>query len=111
MEEQLVNIGIWGAIILFVIALAAAIILPIVNSLDNPASLVKSLGGIAIIGALFLFSYLVSGDEVTAKYITYKVTSPGASQLVGGGLTMMFLLLIITIVGVVFSEINKALKS
>ncbi len=109
--ENLVDIGLWGAEIMVVVGILAAIVLPLINSLGDPKVLVKSLVGVAILGTLFLVGWLMSGDEVTPTYISYNVTSAGESKLVGGGLMMMYLLFIIAAAGVVFSEVYKALKS
>jgi len=108
--EAFVDIGLWAATIMLVIGSLAAIIMPIINSLNDPKTLIVSGAGILILGVIFLVSYAISGDEVTANYITYNVTTPGMSKMIGGGLTMMFILFIITVVGVVFTEIYKALN-
>ncbi|MDH5603791.1 MAG: hypothetical protein OEY51_07625 [Cyclobacteriaceae bacterium] len=108
--EAFVDIGLWAATIMLVIAILAAIIMPIINSLNDPKSLMVSGAGILILAVIFLVSYAIAGDEVTANYITYNVTTPGMSKMIGGGLTMMFILFIITVVGVVFTEIYKALN-
>jgi hypothetical protein len=46
---------------------------------------------------------------VTVKYTTMGVDS-GASKLIGAGLIMFYIILVVTIVGMVYSEISKALK-
>jgi len=106
--EAFVDIGLWAAIIMVAVGGLAAIVMPIINSLGNPKSLIVSGAGILILGVIFLLSYAIAGDEVTANYITYNVTTPTMSKVVGGGLTMMLILFIITALGVVFSEIYKA---
>ena len=108
--EAFVDIGLWAAIIMVGIGGLAAIVMPIINSLSDPKSLIVSVAGIVILGVIFLISYAISSDEVTANYITYNVTTPTMSKVVGGGLTMMMILAIITAIGVVFSEIYKALN-
>ncbi|MDH5598965.1 MAG: hypothetical protein OEY34_07565 [Cyclobacteriaceae bacterium] len=109
-DNVLVNIGLWAAYVLFIVALISAVVLPLINAMSNPKSLLFSLGGIAILGVIFLVGWVLSGDEVTAKYISKGVESASVSKLIGGGLTMMYILFIIAVVGIVFSEINKALK-
>ena len=109
--ETFVDVGIWGAIILVVIAILASVLMPLINSLSQPKTLLKSLYGIIFIGVIFLVSYLMSGNEVTPNYISYNVTTPGLSKLVGAGLTTTIIMAGVAIIGIVFSEINKAIKS
>ncbi|MDH5396897.1 MAG: hypothetical protein OEX02_02035 [Cyclobacteriaceae bacterium] len=105
-----VDIGLWAAMILVVVASATAVIMPVINSLDNPKSLLYSLGGLVLIGLIFLIGYGIASDEVTAKYISYDVTTPTMSKLIGGGLETTYMLLTIACIGIVFSEVYKALK-
>ena len=109
--ETFVDIAIWAAIIMVIVAVLASVLMPLIQSLSNPKSLLKSLYGFVFIGVVFLISYLAAGNEVTANYINYNVTTPGLSKLVGAGLTTTIFLAIIATVGIVYSEINKALKS
>jgi len=108
--ETLVDIGLWAAILMVAIAGIMAAVWPLINSLKDPKALIVSGIGIAAILVIFLISYAISGDEVTANYMTYNVTTPTMSKVVGGGLTMTLIMFIITAVGVVFSEIYKALN-
>ena len=107
--ENFVDIGLWVAYILVFIAIVSAVILPIVNSLSNPKSLIKPLLAIVGIGVLFLISWSVAGDAVNARAIAAGV-SGGVSQAVGGALITMYILFIAAIVGIVFTEINKVFK-
>ena len=106
-----VDIGLWTTAILLGIAIAAAVIMPLINSLSDPKSLLKSGMGLGILAIIFLIAWGASTNEVTANYISYNVTSETASQLIGGGLLMMYILFGIGLVGVVISEIHKAIKS
>ena len=109
--ETLVDIGLWTAEIMVGIAILAAIVLPFINSLSNPKSLLKALYGVLFIGIVFLVAYLVAGDEVTPNYISYNVTSAGVSKLIGAALTTAMFMAFIAVIGIVYSEVNKALKS
>ena len=111
MEELLVNVGLWVSYVLFGVAVAAAIIMPFINALSHPESLIKIGIGLAVLIVVFVIGYFTAGNEVTDKYIDYNVETPGMSKFVGGMLGMMYILFIIAAIGVVFSEINKALKS
>ena len=94
---------------LVLICALAAIILPTINALSDPSSLVKSgigLGGLVVV---FLISWGISGNEVLASYADFGVDA-GLSKFVGGSLIMMYLMALIAIVGIVFTEISKYFK-
>jgi hypothetical protein len=94
---------------LVIIAAVAAIILPLINALGNPQSLLKSGLGVVAIVALYFIAYAFSGSEVTQQYSKYEV-GPELSKIVGGTLIMAYLLLGFAIVGIVFTEFNKIFK-
>jgi hypothetical protein len=105
----MIDIGLYIFYVLFFIALAAAVILPSISILKNPTSLKSSAMGVGGLVLLFVVSYVLSGSEVTTKYLSAGVDE-GASKMIGAGLIMFYIVLIISIVGMVYSEINKALK-
>jgi dipeptide/tripeptide permease len=110
MQETLVNIGIWSAIILVAIAVLAAVILPLINSLSHPKTLIKSGIGVAFVGVIFLIGWILAGSEVMPTYAVGGITDEGSSKLVGGALTAMYILFILAIVGIIFTEIKKAFR-
>lgn len=102
----------WLAIIGVVGGALLASVWPFIKSLmDDPKKLLKSLYGILFVGGVFLVSYLLAGNEVTANYINYNVTSPGLSKLVGAALTTSIIMAGVAVVGIIYSEINRAFKS
>jgi len=94
---------------LVIIAAVSAILLPLINALGNPQSLVKSGMGVLAIVALYFLAYAFSGSEVTQAYSKYGI-GPDLSKLVGGTLIMAYLLLGFAIIGIIFTEFNKILK-
>lgn len=88
-----------------------AILLPLIKSLDNPKSLMKTGLGIVVILVLFFISYSISTNEVLPKFEgePFNLT-PEMSQLVGGLLITTYILVIITVVGIVLTELNKAIR-
>jgi len=104
-----IDIGMYVAYLFFTVALVAAVVLPAINAVKSPAGLIKSLMGIGGLVVLFIIAYAVSGSEVTAKAAAMGVDE-SSSKMIGAGLTVFYFVLIISIVGVVFSEINKAFK-
>ena len=95
------------ALVIFV--LVAAVLLPLINALGNPQSLLKSGMGVLAIVVLYFISYAFSGSEVTQEYAKFNV-GPELSKIVGGTLIMGYLMLGCAVVGIVFTEINKILR-
>jgi len=106
---ELIDIGIYACYILLFIAVITAVVFPLLQITQNPKALVKSGAGVAGLVVLFFISYALSGSEVTAKYTTMGVAE-GGSKLIGAGLILFYIILIATVIIMVFSEINKAIK-
>ncbi len=106
---DLIDFGMYAAYLFFGVAAVAAIVLPAINLAKSPAGLVKSLMGIGGLAVLFVVAYALSGDEVSQKAAAFGIT-PGTSKMIGAGLVLFYLVLFISLIGVIFSEINKALK-
>jgi hypothetical protein len=106
---ELIDIGIYACYILLFVALITAVVFPLLQITQNPKALVKSGIGVAGLVVLFIISYALSGNEVTARYITMDVHET-ASKLIGAGLILFYIILIATVVIMVYSEISKALK-
>ncbi|WKV11568.1 hypothetical protein [Marivirga harenae] len=106
---EIVDIMLYGSYLLVIVAALGAIVLPLINALDNPKSLLKSALGIVIIGVIYLVSWSVSGDEVTARYIKFDITST-SSRVIGGVLITTYLLMGIAVISIIYSEIRKIVK-
>ena len=93
------------------LAAVLSILLPLIKSLDDPKSLMKT--GLAIVGILVLFfiCYSISGSEVLPKFegAPFFLT-PQMSQLVGGCLITTYVLTVIALGSIVVTELNKAVK-
>lgn len=104
-----VDIGIYLSYIFLGVALIAAVVLPLVSALKHPAGLVKSLVGVGGLVVLFIVAYTLSGSEVSAKAIAMGVDDSG-SKMIGAGLILFYFVLVAAALGIVVSEISKALK-
>ena len=64
-----------------------------------------------MIFVLFFISYSISSNEVLPKFEgePFNLT-PQMSQIVGGCLVTTYILTIIAVVGIVITELNKAIK-
>lgn len=105
------DIALYVGYFLVIIGVIAAVLLPLVNSLGNPKSLVKS--GIAVVALLVVFgiAYSISDNEVSARFAAdpFNLT-PGASQFSGGLLIATYFLLVIAFVSIFVNEISKAIR-
>lgn len=107
--ESFIDIALWVAFGMVAVAALAAIVMPIINSLSHPKTLIKSGVGILVLGVIFLICWGIAGDEVSKRFVEAGLTE-ATSKFSGGLLMTMYVLFVIAIVGIVFSEINKALK-
>jgi hypothetical protein len=89
--------------------IGAAVVFAGVNAAKSPGSSVKSLYGIGALVVVFVVAYAMSGDFVTTEQQA-KGISGGTSKLIGAGLITFYMALVVSILGMVYSEISKALK-
>lgn len=96
---------------LVVVGMVVSILLPLIKSLDDPKSLLKTGLGVVVILVLFFICYSISGNEVLPKFEgePFNMTA-GKSQMVGGLMITTYVLTIVAIVGIVVTEVNKAIK-
>ena len=105
-----ISVGLWISYILLFVAAITAVIFPVLDSIKNPKEIAKS--GISVLGLVILFvlSYVLSGSEITAKYMMGGVTTEFSSKIIGAGLIMFYFVLLLSILVMIYSEISKALK-
>lgn len=104
-----VDAGLYASYILLAVAIGAAIILPLLNTLKSPGEIKKALFAIAGMVILFVVSYLLAGSDVTT-YQAAKGVTETTSKLVGAGLIMFYLISMVAFISLIYSEINKALN-
>ena len=104
-----IDIFIYGAYTLIILATVSALLLPLINALGNPKSLIKGFAGIAAIGLLFLVAYLIAGNEVTPVYSKFGV-GPELSKTVGGFIGLAYLLMGGAVLGILLTELRKAIS-
>ena len=110
MEQIIVNVGIIVAYVLVVIGVVSAVVFPLINAISQPEMLVKSGIGIVAVLVVFGIGYALSDSALTAKFIQSGVDTEGLSKMIGGALTMVYLLMGIVIIGIVYTEFSKAFK-
>ncbi len=105
------DILLYGSYLLVAVGIVAAILMPLINSLDNPKSLLKSAIGIVGIVVLFFIAYSISSNEVLPKFQASPFNlTPAGSQLVGGMLITTYVLAIFALGSIVLTEVTKAIK-
>lgn len=106
MEQDFVDIMIIVAYALLGLAVLAVIILPVINAIGNPKSLVSGAIGLVFLLVVFGIGYGIAGAEVTATYSKFGIDA-GLSKYVGGIISTTYILVIIALVGIVYTEVSK----
>jgi hypothetical protein len=104
-----IDIGLYISFVLLAVAAASSVVMPLLHAIKHPAGMVKSLFGIGGLVVLFILAYSLSGSELSAKAVALGVDASG-SKMIGAGLILFYLVFLISVVGVIYSEISKALK-
>lgn len=105
----MLDLGLYILYVLLIIAVAAAVIFPIINAIREPKALVRAAIGIGIVIVLFGLSYAMADSTVTLKAAALGTTE-ATSKLIGAGLNMFFIVLILAAAALIYSEISKAFK-
>ena len=108
-DQIISDYGLIAAYVLTLLAALGAIVLPLIKSIDNPKSLLGTLLGLAFLAVLFVIGYALAGNEVKPNYINFNVDE-GISKVIGGVLTMFYLLFGLSILSILFTEVSKFFK-
>lgn len=118
-SDQLINIGLYGAFALLILAAAAAIIMNLINSLGNVKSLIKSGIGIVALVAVYFIGYSMAPAEFDATTaaafeaadIDPEAASTGALyKQVGGAMTTTLVLFVLAVVGLIYSSVARIIR-
>ena len=109
MTDKFIDISLYVAYTLLVISILAVVILPLINALGNPKSLLKGLVGIGGIAVVFLIAYAFSSGTVTPDLAKVGYGEM-ASKIISAGLISLYILLIGSFVGIFVSEIINLFK-
>ncbi|NMM50711.1 hypothetical protein [Marinigracilibium pacificum] len=104
---ELTDILIYFSYALIGIATVAVIVLPLINSLSDPKSLLKV--GMGILGLVILFFIGYSISEPTA-YAKFPGLTAGVSKSVSALLIMTYILIVGGLVGIFVSMIAKLVR-
>ena len=105
-----VDIVLYFGYFMVLVAAVLAIGFPLYIASKNPKSLITSGIGLGSILVLFFIAWLISGNEVNASYAEFGVDS-SLSKMIGGLITLVYLLIGIAVSGIIYSEISKTFKN
>ena len=103
------DVGLYLLYFLFIVAVGLAVVMPIVNAVKTPGSITKALygfGGLLVLGTI---CFAIASPEVTPQQAAVGVTGL-ESRIIGAGLALFYTVFGLAIIGLIYSEINKALK-
>ena len=101
--EAFVNIGLFLAYILIALCILTAVGMPLIKAFGDLQSLKKIWIGVGALVVVFLVSYLLSTGEAMGEESATTV------KLVGASLTTFYILALGAILGIVYTEIKKAI--
>ncbi|MCH7399785.1 hypothetical protein MM236_17455 [Belliella sp. DSM 107340] len=106
-----IDIFLYVSYLLIIVGVIVAVLMPLIKSLDNPKSLAKTAAGVVALGVIFLIAFSTSDSEVAPKYLgdPFYMT-PTLAKFVGGMLVTTYVLAILALLGIVFTELNKAIR-
>ncbi len=105
------DIILYAAYALIVVGIILAIGMPLIKSLDNPRSLIKTVGGVVVLAIIFFIAFTPADGEVLPKFAAdpFNLTET-SSRVVGGILLTTYVLFAFAVIGIIVTEINKATK-
>ncbi len=102
----MIDFALYFSYALIAIAALSAIILPLINSFDDPKSLIKTGAGLLGLVVIFIIGYIVADSEVTAIYTRFDVDA-STSKIIGGFLIMTYILFFGAIISILVTEVTK----
>ena len=106
---ELVDIGLYLAYLLIIIAMVAAIVFPLIYVIKHPKEGKDILIGFGAMLAIFLISYLIASDNVLPGWTEYGV-GPTEAKFISAGLIAFYILMIVAVVTALYAEISKLFK-
>ncbi len=118
-QDQWIDLGLYASYILAGIAVVTAVVMNLINALKDPKTLIKSVAGIAVLGIVFLIGYSMAPEVLdsasrvafeNAKFDVNAESTGKAYKLVGGAMTTTLVLVVIAVVGLVYSSVAKLIR-
>lgn len=105
----MIDFGLYFMYALLIVAILTAVGLPLINALKSPAQFFKSLIGVLALVVLFGICYAISDATVKPTWAAMGLSSTTV-KLVGAGLLTFYTVIVLAVIGLIFSEINKAIN-
>ncbi len=99
----MIDLGLIAGYVLVGLCALAAVVMPLIQSLSDPKSLVKSGIGVGALVVIFLITYAMADGNSEG-------TTEGTSKMVGAGLLTMYVFVFLALAGIVYTEISKLIK-
>jgi hypothetical protein len=106
------DILIYLTYIFFAIAALMAVVFPIIALIFSPKSALSAIVGVGIIGVIFLIGYFLSDGTLIDLPDTYEGgdNNPTTLKMTDTGLYAMYILLFLSIAGIVVSSVMNIFK-
>jgi len=105
----MLDVGLYFGYTLLIVAVIAAVVLPLIKAIQSPGDLVRSLYGVVALIVVFGIAYAISDSSVRTTWAVMGI-SEGMSKMIGAGLITFYIVVVIAFLGLIFSEVNKVLK-
>jgi hypothetical protein len=105
----MIDAGLYIAYVLLLVSAASAVLLPLLSLAKSKKAMVQTGIGFGALLVLFVVSFSISGDEVSPSAAALGIT-PTTSQLIGAGLIMFYIVLVVAVLGLIYSEVKQAIS-
>ena len=105
----MIDLGLYTVYVLLIGAVVLAIGMSIANGAQNPKSFITALYSIGALLVLAIICYVATNPHVTPQQASKGFTD-GEVKFISAGLIMFYIVLAVAVIGLIYSEINKALK-
>ncbi len=100
---DIIDIGIFASYILIALCALAAIVMPLIQSFDEPSTLIKSAVGVGSLVVVFFICYAIADGSAEGA-------TESTSKYVGAGIMTTYVCFFAAIVGIVYTEISKIIS-
>ena len=104
-----VDIMLYIGYFLIAVAAIAAIVLPLIKSMSDPRSLLAMGAGLVGLIVIFLIGYALADSEVLPSFARQGIDATW-SQVIGGTLITMYLLIGIALLSILVTEVSKIFR-
>lgn len=105
------DIALYVGYLLVIVGAVAAVLLPLIHSIGDPKSLLKTGLGLLALLVIFGIGWVMSDNEVSARFAQEPFNlTPMISQFSGGLLIASYILFVLAFVSIFITEISKMVR-